>query len=78
YALAHRLTPQKRLRGRHALLNTSQRKRLIEWVTSLAVSRRVKWKDILALLEWDCVEKAIRTAFKKEGFVRRIARRKPP
>lgn len=78
YALAHRLTPQNHARGRRVVLNTPQRKRLIEWVTCSAANRRTKWKDIPALLEWDCGEKAIRAAFKKEGFVRRIARRKPP
>jgi hypothetical protein len=30
YALCHRLTPQRRARGRKAVLNTPQRKRLIE------------------------------------------------
>ena len=34
YALSHRLTPQKQSRGRKPFLNTPQRKRLIEWVTS--------------------------------------------
>ena len=29
-------------------------------------------------MQWNCGEKAIRAAFQKEGFVRRIARRKPP
>lgn len=78
YALSHRLTPQKRLRGKRPYLNTPQRKRLIEWVTSSEANRRIRWADIPDILDFDCGEKAIRTAFQKEGFVRRIARRKPP
>lgn len=78
YALNHRLTPQKHLRGQKAVLNTPQRKRSIEWVTALATNRPVAWRDILALLEFNCGIKAIRTAFKKEGYVRRITQRKPP
>jgi hypothetical protein len=34
YALAHRLTPQKQKAGRKVVLNTPQRKKLIEWVTA--------------------------------------------
>ena len=59
-------------------LNTPQRKRLINWVTSSSTNRRIKWSNIPPLLGWSCGEKAIRAAFKKEGFVRRVARRKPP
>ena len=59
-------------------MNTPQRKRLIEWVTASYTNRRVKWADIPAILEFDYREKAIRATFKKEGFIRRIARRKPP
>jgi hypothetical protein len=39
-------------------------------------NRRVKWADIPDILELNCGEKAVRAAFKKEGFVRRIARKK--
>jgi transposase len=51
---------------------------LIEWVTANSQNRRTAWSDIPALLSWQCSLKAIRSAFKKEGYVRRIARRKPP
>jgi hypothetical protein len=78
YALCHRLTPQKPKCGRKVLLNTPQRKRLIEWVCASESNRRTRWTDIPAILGWDCGEFAIRTAFKREGFVRRITRRKPP
>ena len=78
YALSHRITPQKQLSGRKAFLNTPQRKRLVDWVTASKTNRRIPWPDIPTILGLDCGHKAIRTAFKKEGFVRRIARRKPP
>jgi hypothetical protein len=78
YALEHRLTPQHYKRGRPPTLSTPQRKRLIQWVTASADNRRVPWAEIPPILGWDCGEKAIRAAFKKEGYVRRIARRKPP
>ena len=78
YALSHRITPQKHKRGRKAFLNTPQRKRLIKWVTASSANRRVQWGDIPAILGWDCGEKAVRAAFKKEGYVRRAARLKPP
>ncbi|EPE35500.1 Homeo [Glarea lozoyensis ATCC 20868] len=78
YTLSYRLTPQKQKCGRKVLLNTPQRKRLIEWVCASEGNRRTRWTDILDILGWNCGEWAIRTAFKREGFVRRIARRKPP
>lgn len=78
YALAHRLTPQKQKSGRKVLLNTPQRKRLIQWVTASAENRTTPWVEIPSILGLDCGEYAIRTAFKKEGYARRIARRKPP
>jgi hypothetical protein len=78
YALAHRLTPQHRQKGCKVFLNTPQRKRLIEWVTASRANRRVQWADIPTVFGWECGEKAIRAAFKKEGYVRRHARRKPP
>jgi hypothetical protein len=36
------------------------------------------WIEIPGILGLDCGEYAIRTAFKKEGFARRVSRRKPP
>jgi hypothetical protein len=78
YALAHRLTPQKRKCGRKVLLNTPQRKRLIQWVTSLKQNRETPWIEIPSILGLDCGEHAIRAAFKREGFIRAVSRRKAP
>lgn len=78
YAIRNRLTPQKRKCGRKVLLNSPQRKRLIQWVTASQENRKTPWIEIPAILSLDCGEHAIRTAFKKEGYVRRISRKKPP
>lgn len=79
YALLHRLTLQKqRYCGRKAILNTPQRKRLIEWVTFSKKTRRTLWADIPPILGFNCGLYIIRTAFKKEGYARRIVRQKPP
>jgi hypothetical protein len=78
YAIAHRITPQKSKSGRKLFLNTPQRKRLIQWTTASKDNRHTQWKDIPELLGFDCGIKAIRAAFKKEGYIRAIARRKPP
>ena len=73
YALAHRLTPQKQKTSQRVLLNTLQRKRLIQWVTASQENWETAWVEIPGILGLDCGEKAIRTAFKKEGYVRRVS-----
>lgn len=60
------------------MLNNPQRKRLIEWVTASKENRATSWAEIPRILGLDCSEYAIRTAFKREGYKRRIARRKCP
>lgn len=64
--------------GRKVILNTPQRKRLIQWVTASQENRETPWTEIPSLLGLDCGEKAIRTAFRKEGYTRRVSRKKPP
>lgn len=78
YALAHRLTPQKHKTGRKVYLNTPERKRLVQWATASRENRETPWIEIPRILGFDCGEKAIRTAFKKEGYVRRVSRKKCP
>jgi len=78
YAIAHRITPQKHRSGVKPRINTPQRKALVEWVTSSKETRSVPWPDIPSILHLQCGEKAIRRALRKEGYVRGIARRKPP
>lgn len=78
YAISHRLTPQKTKSGARVFLNTPQRKRLIQWATASQNNRETSWSEIPAILGFDCGEKAIRTAFKKEGYGRRVERKKCP
>lgn len=78
YALEHRLTPQKQRCGARPKLNTPQRKRLVEWVTSNKATRRQDWYAIPALLGYNVGIEAIRNALDKENYVRRVARQKPP
>jgi hypothetical protein len=77
YAIDHRFTPQKHSTGVKPLLNTPQRKQLIEWVTASKENRAVPWPNIPFILGWECGYQAIRTAFKREGYCRAVARRKP-
>ena len=78
YALHFRPTPQKQRCGRHPLLSTPQRKRLISWATFSSLTRDIPRKELPRWLGWTCGEKAVRTAFKKEGYCRGIRRRTPP
>jgi len=77
YAIAHRVTPQKKRSGRRPLLGPQERKELVEWVCASKKNRRTPWKEIPQILGWDCSVHVIETAFKAEGFVRRSARQKP-
>jgi transposase len=47
-------------------------------VTASKENRQTPWTDIPQILGWECGEKAIRTALKKEGYARRVARKKCP
>ena len=78
YAIQHRLTPQKRRSGKRVLLSTPQRKKLIQWVTASRENRETPWIAIPGILGLDCGVSAIRTAFKKEGYRRRVSKRKCP
>jgi hypothetical protein len=47
-------------------------------VTASQENRETPWTAIPAILGFECGEKAIRSAFKREGFVRRVSRKKCP
>lgn len=80
YALQSRLTPQKKGHsGRHILLDTPRRKELVAWVTASSYNRDVPWAQIPRHIGWEwCGESAIRTALKREGYIRGVRRKKPP
>jgi hypothetical protein len=77
-ALHCRLTPQKTRCGRKPLLSTPERKSLIGWATYNSLTREIPIKELPKWLGRNYGEKAIRTAFKKEGYCRAVMRRKPP
>lgn len=77
YALQHRVTPQKNRSGRRPLLGPAERKQLIVWVCANKKNRRTPWAQIPGIFGWHCSVYAIETAFKKEGFGRYSALRKP-
>lgn len=78
YAIAHRLTPQKRKTKGRILLTTPQRKKLIQWATASRANRETPWPQIPQILSLNCGEYAIRSAFKKEGFMRGTSLKKCP
>ena len=78
YACSHRPTPQKRRCGRKSTIDAVSRQFLVEFVCASAENRQLPYNQLPWKLGWDVTEDAIRLALKKEGFSRRIARRKPP
>ena len=78
YANTHRPTPQKRKRGRHDLITSSQQAFLVDFVTASKDNHQMSYWQIPLILNWNCSESAICRALKKEGFTHRLARKKPP
>ena len=78
YACSHRPTPQKLRCGRKSTIDAISRQFLVEFVCASKKNRQLPYNQIPWKLGWDVTEDAIRLALKKEGFSRRIARRKPP
>jgi Transposase len=77
YAISHRLTPQKRS-GRPSKLTQEEVDHIISWVCASKAHRRTPWVQISILLKLNVSYYSVRTALRKAGFVRRVARRKPP
>ena len=94
YAIHHRFTPQKQRCGRKSIIDTPHRAYLMEYCTSNRRTRRLRFIDVAAELNWNVSERAIRRILAKEGklstsispyptnkyigYHRRIARNKPP
>lgn len=78
YACSHRATPQKIRCGRKSTIDDISQQFLVEFVCASAENRQLPYNQIPWKLGWDVTEDAIRLALKKEGFSRRVARRKPP
>jgi hypothetical protein len=80
YTKNHRLTPQKNRAGWHPLLQTPQKRELETWILESPSHRRVAYENIPhfvpQLLPGGVGEKAIRTALKALGYVRRTSKKK--
>ena len=79
YACAReRPTPKKR-KGRPSKLSNAQSEELIQYVTSSRITRRLSYLSLSQQFAyWNVSEYSIRTALRKAGYQRRIARLKPP
>ena len=71
------VTPKKR-RGRPSVITDEMRQELVAYVCQSKRTRRMTHMELADALGWNVSEDAIRRAFVKEGFKRRIARLKPP
>lgn len=69
-------TPKKR-KGRPLLLNTPTRRRLIFAASQDSEHRQMPMIDVAAELGIEACERTIKKAFRKEGYNRRVARKKP-
>jgi O6-methylguanine-DNA--protein-cysteine methyltransferase len=70
-------TPKKRRSTHNIAFSTPARKKLVEFVTSSAITRRMTYEEIAAATDLQCSSRAIGRALFKEGYGRRIARKKP-
>ena len=69
HALHHRFTPQKQRCGRKSIINTPNRRYLLEYCTMNRRTRRLRFIDVAAELGWNVSEATIRRALAKEGKV---------
>ena len=77
YALNHQITPQRKKRGRNPVLDEEHQQQLVQWASLNKENRRIPWVQIPAILCWDCSVDAIAAAFRRQGYSRFLARRKP-
>ena len=71
-------TPKKRQRhSSYSSFNTPAQKRLVDFVTSSAANQQMPLEEIKTQMNLQCSVNSIRKALSKEGFGRRIARKKP-
>lgn len=79
YRIAHPpITPTRSgLRGRHSILRTPQRKKLITLATSSAENRRKSYTEIAQIAGITACNRTLRRTMISAGYHRRIARKKP-
>jgi transposase len=77
YACLQTPTPKKR-QGRPPIMSQAQVEELVEFVCASQYNRRMSYQKLAEVIGFGVKKGAIRTALEKEGFHRRLARRKPP
>jgi transposase len=77
HAISHRVTPKKR-KGRPSLLTQEEIDEIIAWICESKANRRTPWAQIPVLMGLNVSFYCIRTALRRAGFSRRVARHKPP
>ncbi len=76
YVSTHRPTSQKRQCERKSTIDVESLQILIDFVCASQENWQLSYCQISWKLEWDVSEDAIRWALQKEGFFRRVTRRK--
>ena len=77
YACSVPATPKKR-QGRPSKLSQAQIEELVDFVCASVQNRRMSYIALAEAMDFSVKKGAIRAALEKEGFHRRLARRKPP
>lgn len=79
YRIAHPpMTPtHKKTRGRHSILRTPQREKLVILATASAENRRKPYIEIAQMAGLTACERTLRRTMASAGYHRRVARKKP-
>ena len=79
YRIAHPPTTptHNRVRGRHSILRTPNRQKLISLATASAVNRHKPYTEIARMAGLNACERTLRRTMASAGYHRRVARKKP-
>jgi len=79
YRIAHPpvTPPHKNMRGRHSILRTPHRERLIGLATASAENRRKPYFEIARMAGLTACDRTLRRTMSSAGYHRRVARKKP-
>ena len=79
YRIAHPpvTSPYKNTRGRHSILRTPHREKLISLATASAENRRKPFLEITQMAGLTACDRTLRRTMSSAGYHRRVARKKP-